>query len=216
MNKFTLLLVCASLFFRCNETSRARLEIDRVDKRSQPESINSKNNTITKLSRLKVWTDSTRILTMPFRANFDTTREGTFRVKFWEADSIFRGDFKGAAGDVYLMGILEDTTRFYAFAFMAVAAVGNAGLVTFDKSGNSVSLKQLTKDGCVIYAGDVLLCKEYATIGKDWSLDYYFKSVVYDAGDSEDTVCSHFISKGQISGSGKIDLGAVMEIECKQ
>lgn len=153
--------------------------------------------------------------TTPVSANFDTTTEGTFRIKLWELDSIFRNDFKRAGGDVYIMGLLSDTTNFYGFAFVSIAAVGNAGLVTFDKLGNNIDLRILTKENCVIYAGDILLCKEYTTIGKDLSLNYYFKSIVADAGGSGDTVCSHLLSKGNISKNGEIDLGPTTKIDCE-
>jgi hypothetical protein len=207
-----IILLTGILFFYCADAKKSNDFIEAEDK--EKELTVDKLNKVSKLDRLKVWTNSTRTLELPFRANFDTTTEGTFRIKFWEADSIFKNDFK-RVGDIYLMGLLSDTTNFYGFAFISIAAVGNPGLVTFDKSGNKVDLKLLTKENCIIYAGDILLCKEYTTIGRDWSLDYYFKSVVYDAGDSKDTVCSHSISKGQISKKGEIDVGQVTQIDCK-
>ncbi|GCC53319.1 hypothetical protein SanaruYs_35620 [Chryseotalea sanaruensis] len=167
-----------------------------------------------KLQRFKVWIDSTSILDLPFKAIFDTTTEGTFRIKFWEKDSIFRTDFK-RVGDIYLMGLISDTTDFYGFVFVSITAAGNPGIVTFDKLGNKVDLKLLTKDNCIIYSGDVLLCKEYTTIGRDWSLDYYFKSIVAGEGDSMDTVCTNSISKGNINKSGEINLGQFTEINCE-
>jgi hypothetical protein len=182
--------------------------------------LNSAHNEhkLSKLERIKVWTDSTHILDLPFSANFDTTTEGTFRVKFWELDSIFRKDFRKAGGDVYLMGLLSDTTNFYGFIFISIAGVGNPGIVTFDKSGNNVDLKLLTKGNCVIYAGDILLCKEYTTIGKDWSLNYYYKSVVVtEFFESRlDTICSQQIQHGQVSKSGIIELAEIKEIDCSE
>jgi hypothetical protein len=202
MARLITLLTAVSLLC-CTETRKSKDLIEVLDKVEESNSTVGKHHKVSKLERLKVWADSTRILELPFKANFDTTTEGTFRVKFWETDSIFSNDFSKVGGDVYLMGLLSDTTNFYGFAFVSIAAVGNPGLVTFDKSGNRVDLKKLTNEKCVIYAGDILLCKEYTTIGKDLSLDYYYKSVVYDAGDSMDTVCSHSISKGQISRKGR-------------
>jgi hypothetical protein len=171
-------------------------------------------NAITKIDRIRLWRDSTRIITLPFRADFDTTRAGAFRVKFWEKDSIFRKDFK-RVGDIYLMGLLADTANFYTIAFMAVAAFGNPGLITFDKSGNKIDIEILTKENCVIYSGDVLLCKEYVTVESDLSLNYYYKSIVYGEGDSQDTVCRHSISRGKITEGGEIELGTLQHIDCK-
>jgi hypothetical protein len=175
----------------------------------------STNNKIIKLARLKTWVDSTRILALPFRANFDTTTQQAFRVKLFEEDSIFKNDFR-KLGDIYLMGLLCDTTNFYGLIFVSITAVGNAGLITFDKSADKVDLKLLTKENCVIYAGDVLSCKEYTIIRKDWSLDYFFQSVVAGAGDSSDTVCLHSTRKGLVDLKGVIELGQTIEMNCDE
>ncbi len=207
MNRLIILLIGIS-FFYCTDSKKVT---DKVD----GSNLVDKKHKVSKLERLKVWTDSTHILELPFRANFDTTTEGTFRVKFWEADSIFSSDFRNAGGDVYLMGLLSDTTNFYGFTFVSVAAAGNPGLITFDKTGNRIDLKRLTKENCYIIVGDILLCKEYTTINKDWSLDYYFKSIVAGEGESTDTVCSHSISRGLVNKIGEIDVGQITQIDCK-
>jgi hypothetical protein len=162
MTRLIILLTAFSCLC-CTETRKSKDFIEATDKAEELSVTATKKHKVSKLDRLKVWTDSTRILELPFRANFDTTTKETFRVKFWETDSIFRDDFEKAGGDVYLMGLLSDTTNFYGFVFVSVAAVGKPALVTFDKSGNKVDLELLTNENCVIYAGDILLCKEYTT-----------------------------------------------------
>lgn len=213
MNRLLILLVIF-LSYCCSNIKKQNdfIEVDN-DKKALSSALVTTDK-VSKLQRFKVWIDSTSILDLPFKAIFDTTTEGTFRVKFWENDSIFRNDFK-RVGDIYLMGLLSDTTDFYGFVFVSITAVGNPGIITFNKSGNKVDLKLLTKENCVIYAGDILLCKEYTTIGRDWSLDYYFKSIVAGEGDSMDTVCTNSISKGKINKSGQIDLGQLTEINCR-
>ena len=214
MTRLTILVI-GFLVCCCTDAKKSSDFFESTDNLKESNETDNEIEKVKRLERFKAWRDSTRILELPFRANFDTTTNGTFRVKFWEADSIFRNDFRKAGGDVYLMGLLSDTTNFYGFTFVSIAAVGNPGLVTFDKSGNNVDLKLLTKENCVIYAGDILLCKEYTTIGKDWSLDYYFKSIVAGEGNSTDTVCSHSVSKGLINKKGEIDVGQITEIDCK-
>jgi hypothetical protein len=207
MKRLIILLVGFS-FFCCTDSKKVADKVGGLNFTDTKHKVN-------KLERLKVWTDSTHILELPFRANFDTTAAGTFRVKFWEADSIFSSDFRNAGGDVYLMGLLSDTTNFYGFTFVSVAAAGNPGLITFDKNGNRIDLRLLTKENCYIIVGDILLCKEYTTINKDWSLDYYFKSIVAGEGESTDTICSHLISRGLVNKIGKIETGQITQIDCE-
>jgi hypothetical protein len=166
-----------------------------------------------RIQRIKIWRDSTRLLELPFRANFDTTTVGTFRVKFWEADSLFRNDFRS---DAYVMGLLADTANFFAFAYIEIASVGNVRLITFDKSGRKIDNERLTRDNCVIYVGEILLCKEYTIVETDLSLNYYFKSVVFGEGDSMDTVCTNVISKGRVNRTGEIDTGKPIQIDCSR
>jgi hypothetical protein len=214
MTRFIIALISVLLTF-CTDSKKSNHVTEVGDKTEEISLYLDKNNKVSKLERLRVWVDSTRILELPFRANFDTTTAKDFRVKFWETDSIFRKDFQ-RVGDIYLMGLLSDTTNFYGFVFVSITAVGNPGLITFDKSGNKIDLKLLTKEKCIIYAGDILLCKEYTTIGQDWSLDYYFKSIVAGEGNSIDTVCSNFISKGLINKKGEINVGQITEIDCEK
>jgi hypothetical protein len=172
------------------------------------------NKAVSKLDRITVWRDSTGFLELPFKVNFNTTTNGTFRVKFWETDSIFRDDFK-KVGDIYLMGMLPDTTNFYAVVFLAVGAFNNPGVITLDKSGNKVDLKILTREKCVM-TGDMVSCEEYATIAtieKGLTLAYYFQSIE-GVGDSDEGICSQFKSKGQINEKGEIELGLLTKTDC--
>jgi hypothetical protein len=163
-----------------------------------------------KVDRIKVWRDSTSFVELPFKANFGSRTTKTFRI--WNEDSIFSGDFSG--GEIYVVGLLPDTSNYYGVVYKAVASVANFGLITFDKTGKKIDSEKLTRDKCVIYAGDVLYCVEYTNIGTDLSLDYYFESVVAGEGMSTDTVYSCFARKGQMSASGEIQLSDEKEADC--
>jgi hypothetical protein len=165
-----------------------------------------------KIDRIKVWRDSTSFVDLPFKASFGSKTTKTFRI--WNEDSIFSGDFSG--GEIYIVGLLPDTTNYYGVIYKVVASVADFGLITFDKTGKKISSEELTKYKCVIYSGDVLSCVEYTNIGTDLSLDYYFKSVVAGEGMSTDTVYSCFARKGQISASGKIQLSDEKETDCSK
>jgi hypothetical protein len=169
-----------------------------------------------KLQRLEYIRDSIGFISLPFIANFDSTIKNTYRIFMSEDDSIFRQEFQ-RLGDLYLIGFLPDTTNFYCILFNSVAAVVQPGLITLDKRGNKVSSAYLTKENCLIYVGDILLCKEYTIINKDLTLDYYYKSIVIQEKSdfSLDTVCTNLERKGKINNKGEITIGQMNVINCQ-
>jgi len=170
----------------------------------------NKNNKIkiSKRDRILTIKDSIGFISLPYIAEFNPTNKSTYRIT--GVDSIFRKDFS-RLGDVYLVGFLPDTTKYYCILFTGVAAVGNPGLITFDKKGNKISSELITEENCLIYVGDILFCKEYSLINPDMTLEYEYRSiVVQEKSDlTSDTIYTHLKRFGEINEQGKIILGKI-------
>jgi hypothetical protein len=169
-----------------------------------------------KLNTIRDWINSTRILSLPMTLYFDSTVQNTHRLMFNESDSIFANDFKNAGGDVYLIGFLPDTSKYFGVIFNSVAAVHNPGIITFTKDGEYINLELLTKEKCVNY-GRKFFCDEHTTISKDLKLSYYYKSLEeHDKPDmTYDTICEIIESQGLIKDNGKVELGKMISSKCK-
>jgi hypothetical protein len=153
---------------------------------------------------------------LPYKAIFNESTKGTYRIQCWGKDSLLCQDFIGT--DSYVVGALPDTSKYYSFIFITVSAIEKPNLVTFAKNGNKISSYPLTEENSVIYVGDILECEEYAIIDGDLKIKSYFKSrVAYETTtvDVFDTICTHYETDGYINPEGKIIFGKRIEYKCK-
>ncbi|MEQ9377303.1 MAG: hypothetical protein RIG68_19095 [Imperialibacter sp.] len=155
-------------------------------------------------------------VSLPYKALFNASTNGTYRIQCWGKDSTLCADFRGTAS--FVIGALPDTSSFYSFIFITISAISKPNLVTFDKQGKRISYESLTEENSVIYAGEILECEEYAVIDTNLKIHSFFESrVVYEKGaiDEFDTVCTHFETNGYVQKNGVIVLGEKEKYDCK-
>lgn len=155
-------------------------------------------------------------VSLPYKAVFNASTDGTYRIQCWGKDSILCDDFRG--NDSYVIGTLPDTSNYYSFIFITISAIAKPNLITYDKNGNRISFKPLTEENSVIYVGDILECEEYAIIDRDLKIKSYFKSRVANETttiDVYDTVCTHYETNGYIKSNGEIVFEKRQEISCE-
>lgn len=152
---------------------------------------------------------------LPHKTNFNDPTDDAYKIEKYDKDSVLAHDF--GTEDIYVVGSLPDTSNYYAFVYLTVAANSIPNLITFDKTGKLISKLALTEEYSASMGGNQLEIEEYAIIDKDLKILSYYKSIIeYETAivDVYDTVCTHYETNGEISPNGEIIVGPKNEFKC--
>ena len=122
--------------------------------------------------------------------------------------------------ELYCVGYLTDTSKFYSLIFKFPADSYYPVLVTYTKDGQIISQENILANGCGADCG-LHSWSENAIVNKDFSIfcsdtvkwEYFCDSIGEPIPKSAETWI--YYKKGKVRGNGKIDISETQEIKTK-
>ena len=169
-----------------------------------------------KLEQIRKVIQKTGFVTLPliFDANIDNSLKSNYKVDFKSNDSlIFESDIWN------IIGLLPDTTDYFAFLFHTVGDMLYPTIMTIDKKGNKIDRQIICAAGC---AGHTMLevssCYDSVWIHNDLKIKSISK--VIGTVETDDSIpqtlniCNMRILDGLIEKNGKIKIKNSDLIDC--
>lgn len=176
----------------------------------------TKQREFTKAHYIRAFVEKVGYIDMPYSHNLNLDKEDyRYLIDYKSLDTLFFD-----VCDNQIIGVLSDTSNYFAVLYYRIGDDLYPSLMTFNKSGERIDDKKICYGFCAGCDCECDSCADVTTISKDLKINmtYYIEATECDSiGNKlfETTTCKIFKIEGLIQPNGLIALNKEIEIDCE-
>jgi len=174
-----------------------------------------KRNSPTKADHFKAFVEKVGYVNLPYSHDLDIDEEEyKYQIDVKSTDSLFFDNYENL-----IIGVLPDTSGFYAILYYIIGDDLYPALKTFDKNGEEIDKQIICYGNCAGCDYECDFCSEVTTITSDLKIKITSCIQITRCDDDENkipetTICKIYTTTGQIKPDGTISLKKE-EVNCE-
>ena len=175
-----------------------------------------KRNSPTKADHFKAFIEKVGYINLPYSHDLNLDEENyNYQIDEKSTDSLFFDNYENL-----IIGVLPNTSDFYAILYFAIGDDLYPALKTFNKNGEKIDDQKICYGYCAGCDCDCDSCADITTIDADFkiTMNYAIKATECDDDGNkipETTICKIYTTTGQIKPDGTIYLKKEEEKNCE-